>query len=95
MENKNAQLDSSYLTAKKRVKALKDFYTHAVVVCLVIPFLIFINYNTYWDYKWFWFPTAGLVISIIIHWFVLKVHNSGWEERKIQQLMEEESRFDN
>jgi len=61
-----------------------------------IPFFIFINYWTSWEFKWFWFPIAGWGIGLVIH--AIKVFfNDGsfgrnWEKRKIEQFMKDEER---
>jgi len=35
-----------YERAKEQVKKIKDFYGNLVSYCVVIPFLVFINYKT-------------------------------------------------
>ena len=44
MENSNQEYER-YQAAKKRVKAIKGFYTNLVSYILVISFLIFINFK--------------------------------------------------
>lgn len=78
---------NKYLKAKNRVDQLKSFYTHIVAYIVLIPFWIFINYKTYWDFKWFWFPVVGMGISIIIHAIKVFGYGKGWEERKMEELM--------
>ena len=51
---------NKYIRAKQRVDELKGFYGNIISYCVVIPFLIFINYKTYWGFQWFWFPLAGM-----------------------------------
>ncbi|WAC03210.1 histidine kinase [Lacinutrix neustonica] len=53
------QMDDTYVRARKHVEELKGFYYNLISYCLVIPFLIFINYRTYWEYKWF---------TVLCHW---------------------------
>ena len=79
-----------YQKAKKRVEELKSFYIHILVYIILIPLWIFINYKTYWDFKWFWFPVIGMGVSIIIHAFKIYSYNNDWEERKIKELMEKD-----
>jgi len=79
-----------YRKAKKRIEELKSFYTHILVYIILIPIWIFINYKTYWDFKWFWFPIIGMGVSVIIHAFKVYSYNNGWEERKIKELMEKD-----
>ncbi|MBB1489713.1 2TM domain-containing protein, partial [Oceanospirillum sp. D5] len=60
------QIDDSYLRARNHVEELKNFYYSLISYCLVIPFLIFINYRTYWGFQWFWFPMIGWGIGLTI-----------------------------
>lgn len=80
----------SYIRARKKVEELKEFYSSLVSYIVVIPFLVFINYRTYWEFKWFWFAAIGWGIGLAFHAF--KVYGPGWswEERKLRQFMEEE-----
>ncbi len=87
-ENQN----SKYLRAKKRVEDLKGFYGNLISYCCVIPFLIFINYKTYWGFQWFWFPVFGWGIGLAVHAFTVFGYGSNWEERKIRELMDKEDR---
>lgn len=50
---------NAYIKARQRVKEIKDFYGNLTSYCLVIPFLIFINYQVSWGFQWFWFPLLG------------------------------------
>lgn len=85
--------EQSYQNAKKKVEAIKGFYWHLFASIFIIPFLCVVNYITT-DYPWVLFPIAGIVLSIIIHWFsVFKsdaILGKSWEERKIKELMEKE-----
>jgi len=86
--------DKKYLRARKRVNDLKEFYRHLLAYCLFIPFLVFINYKTYWEFKWFWFSVIGWGIGLSFHAFRVFVNNdilgSKWEARKIEELMRKE-----
>jgi two-component system LytT family sensor kinase len=90
METNEFEKESAYFKAKQRVKEMKEFYGNLISYCLVIPLLIFINYYTYWDFKWFWFPLLGWGIGLTIHGFSVFGYGATWEERKIRQLMEKE-----
>jgi len=79
--------EKKYNKAKKRVKEIKKFYTNLLSYCIIIPFLIFINYQTSWSVKWFWFPLAGWGIGIAFEAFKVFGYSSNWEERKIKELM--------
>lgn len=89
-----SKFDDSYVRARSHVEELKKFYGSLISYFFFIPFFIFINYWTSWDFKWFWFPIAGWGIGLVIH--AIKVFfNDGsfgrnWEKRKIEQFMKEE-----
>jgi len=83
--------NSKYIRAKKRVEELKEFYGHLVSYCVVIPFLIFVNYTTSWEYHWFWFPIFGWGIGLTIHAFTVFGYGGDWEERKIREYMDKDN----
>lgn len=87
--NQNSE-NNSYYKAKQRVKEMKEFYGNLISYCVVIPFLIFINYYTYWGFQWFWFPLFGWGLGLTIHGFSVFGYGSNWEERKIKELMDKE-----
>lgn len=82
--------EHSYIRARKKVEELKEFYSSLASYVVIIPFLIFINYRTFWSFQWFWFPALGWGIGLAFHAF--KVYGPGfsWEEKKLRQFMEEE-----
>ena len=88
------QFDDSYVRARKHVEELKGFYYNLMAYCLVIPFLIFINYKTYWEFQWFWFSAAGWGIGLSIHAYKVFVSEGvlgrDWEQQKIEKFMEQE-----
>ena len=85
-----ASEQDSYYKAKKRVQAIKGFYGNLASYCVIIPFLIFVNFWTSWDYQWFWFPMLGWGIGIIFHAFDVFGYGRAWEERKIKEILENE-----
>jgi Na+-driven multidrug efflux pump len=87
MEIIPSEENNKYFKAKKRVEELKSFYMHIIAYIILIPIWIFINYKTYWGFKWFWVPIFGMGTSVIIHAFKVFRHNNGWEERKIKEFM--------
>lgn len=87
METNEIKEENAYFKAKERVKEMKEFYGNLLSYCVVIPFLIFINYMTYWNFQWFWFPLFGWGLGLAIHWFSVFGFGASWEERKIQELM--------
>lgn len=95
----NFETDKKAIRARKRIEQIKGFYQHLLAYCLFTPFTIFINYKTYWEYKWFWFSVIGWGIGLGIHAFTVFVKKglfgSQWETRKIEELMrKEENRWD-
>ena len=83
----NTSNDDAYYRAQRRVKELKNFYGSLIAYCLVIPFLAYINYKTYWGFQWFWFPMLGWGMGLTIHGFSIFKYGREWEERKIRDLM--------
>ena len=84
------QEENSYFKAKQRVREMKEFYGNLLSFCVVIPFLIFINYRTYWEFQWFWFPLLGWGLGLTIQGFSTFGYGAVWEEKKIQEIMEKE-----
>lgn len=84
-----------YERARKRVEALKGFYTHAAVYVLVNTGLFVINLLAGGSW-WFFWPLIGWGIGLAVH--ALNVFGSGnmlgrdWEERKTREFMDEEAR---
>jgi two-component system LytT family sensor kinase len=87
---KNKDYDSAYLKAHRRVKEIKEFYGNITSYIIVMPFLVFINYYTYWGFKWFLFPLFGWGLGVAIHWFTIFGYGASWEEKKIREIMEKE-----
>lgn len=96
MTTENTEMSEKYLAARRRVEELKEFYWNLGSYCIVIPFLIFINYRTYWEFKWFWFPVFGWGIGLAFHAGKVFLDNGffgrRWEERKIREYMEEDEK---
>lgn len=90
----DSEINDSYVRARNHVEELKGFYYSLLSYCLVIPFLIFINYKTSWDFQWFWFPLFGWGLGLVIQALRVFVNNgafgSGWEKRKIEEFMQDE-----
>ncbi len=90
METYNSNEDNAYFKAKARVKEIKEFYGNLLSYCTVVPFLIFINYITFWGFQWFWFPLFGWGLGLTIHGITVFGYGANWEERKIKELMQKE-----
>jgi hypothetical protein len=88
-----SEQETRYQNAKKRVEALKGFYVHLTVYVLVNLLLFTINMLTSPDSLWFYWPLMGWGIAVALH--ALRVFSPGgrfgaeWEERKINELMEQ------
>ena len=85
-----------YERARKRVEDIKGFYTHLVVYVLVNLGLFILNLVTERGQYWFFFPLIGWGIGLVAHgvsvfgpgWF----WGPDWEDRKIKELMDKDSR---
>lgn len=82
---------TKYVRAKKRVDELKGFYGSLISYCIVIPFLIFLNYRTSWHFQWFWFPVFGWGLGLVIQAFNVFGYGNSWEERKIREYMNKDN----
>ena len=84
--------EDKYQKAKKRVEALKGFYTHLTVYVLVNLLLFTINMLTSPDSLWFYWPLLGWGIAVGLQ--ALRVFGIGGrigaerEEREISESME-------
>ena len=91
----------AYEAAQERVKKIKGLYTHAFVYVIVDALIIFSIARELPDNEtlfqpgvfstaFFWgIGLLGHALSVIIPEFIL---GKDWEERKIQQYMEEEKK---
>jgi len=91
METNYSDSNKKYRRAKKHVENLKGFYGSLVAYCVVIPFLVFVNYRTHWDFQWFWFPLFGWGIGLVIQAFKTFGYGRDWEEQKIREIMEKDN----
>ncbi len=94
--NMKTNQENSYLEAREQVERIKEFYTNLISFCIIIPILVYINYSTYWGYKWFIFPLIGWGIGLFFSY--LKAYNrhlflgQDWEKRKIEEILEEDAK---
>ncbi len=91
------QNEERILSAKKKVKKIKGFYTHLLVYVVINIMIVISNFQnlgpgeSYFQYENFFtlfFWGIGLAIhglSVFLPDFVL---GSKWEERKIKELMD-------
>ena len=89
----NNRKEASYLKAKEQVKAIREFYISSILYCIVIPILIWVNYQTT-SFPWAVFPALGwgfgLVVTGMAAYGVNPLWGKVWEQRKIQELMKKE-----
>ncbi len=85
--------DKRYEKAKAKVKAIKGFYGNLAAYCLVIPFLIFINYRSS-SFPWAIFPAVGWGFGLIANGLEAYGYNpffgKNWEHRKMQEYMKDD-----
>jgi hypothetical protein len=85
--------EDRYQNAKKRVNEIKGFYTHLGVYVLINAMLFLIDITVSPDTLWFYWPLFGWGIGLVLH--ALRVYGFGrwfgsnWEEKKIQEIMDE------
>lgn len=93
MEPIHYETNSSYTKAQKKVEEIKGFYGNLFSYIVIITGLTILNLVTSPNQLWFYFPALGWGIGVAIH--AMSVFNfipflgSGWEERKVKQLMEQ------
>lgn len=94
--------DKKLVKARKRIKELKGFYSHLTVyiianlfILLVITnFFTAIHFSTYAILNYFSTPVLwgiGLLIHAIIVFVPSIKFIKNWEQRKMQELMDEEN----
>jgi hypothetical protein len=81
--------DERYERARKRARELRKFYTHVATYVLVMIGLVFVDYTDRGNW-WVYWPAVGWGIVVAMHAF--ETFSTGWEKRKIRQLMEEDQK---
>ena len=81
--------EQKYERARKRVKELRDFYMGLAAYVVVMLVLFIIDYSDRGGW-WVYWPAAGWGIGLALHAFRVFGPGTKWEERKIQQLMDED-----
>lgn len=83
--------DKRYQKAKERVEAIKGFYGNLTAYCIVIPFLVWLNFRST-SFPWAIFPALGWGFGLLMHGMEAFGYNplwgKNWEEKKIKELME-------
>ena len=79
---------------RKRVRKIRDFYTHLVVYLIVNALLVVVWYFTSGGFPWFIFCLGPWGRGIFFHWYSVFVEDGllgkNWEDRKVQEIMEKE-----
>jgi len=80
--------------ARKRVEELKSFYSHLAVFIVINVILILVNIFTSPGTWWFYWVTLFWGLGLAFHASLVygkgKLFSTEWEEKKIQQLIDEE-----
>lgn len=83
--------DKRYQKAKERVDAIKSFYGNLTAYCIVIPFLVWLNFRST-SFPWAIFPALGWGFGLLMHGIEAYGYNplwgKNWEEKKIKELMD-------
>ncbi len=83
--------DKRYQKAKERVESIKGFYGNLTAYCIVIPFLIWLNFMST-SFPWAIFPALGWGFGLLMHGLEAYSYNplwgKNWEEKKIKELMD-------
>ncbi|MDQ3021055.1 MAG: 2TM domain-containing protein [Bacteroidota bacterium] len=84
--------DPAYEEARKKVKALKGFYTNLFAYIIVIIFLAILNLLTSPDRLWFLWVVFGWGIGLAFQAYSVFGNKSAlgsqWEEKKIKEYMD-------
>ena len=91
----NFKKEQAYIKAKKKVKDIKGFYIHLVIIFFSLPIIILTNLMFVPGFHYFWFSVFGWGLAIFFHGisvFGLKSlgFTKDWEENKIKEIMEEQ-----
>jgi sensor histidine kinase YesM len=85
---------AAYFRASRQVSAMRGFYKHAAVYCIVIVSLGVLNLVKSPTKIWFLYPALGWGIGLALHGFAVWGHSiwlgKDWEDKKIAQLMARE-----
>ena len=85
----------AYQRAKKKAREIRDFYINLSLFCFFIPVIIGINLYFVPQFHWFWFSILGWGTGVTIHGITVfgfaPLFINNWEERKMQQFMNEET----
>lgn len=91
--------DHAYLSARKQVEELRNFYGSALSFVVINGGLAWLNLVTFPQYLWFLWVTLswgiGLVFQGLKAFNALPFLGSGWEERRVREIMNKEKNKEN
>ena len=94
MKNYNETI--AYDKARKRVKEIRSFYISLTCYFIVVPSLAYINIVYFPGFYWFLFSMCGWGLGLFFHamkaFNFMPFFNQEWEDKKIQELIEEDKR---
>lgn len=97
MTNDDAARDPAVERARKRVKELKDFYSHLIIYLVVNAGLVIIDLIQGDGLQWAYWVMIGWGIGLVAHAvsvFILDTRlGAGWEAKKVDQYTEQERRY--
>lgn len=89
--------EKRYKAARRRIKKLKDFYSHVLVYVAFNLMLFFIDmFDGNGTLDWFFWPLLGWGSAVLIHAFDVYILDGvwgvQWEERKMQEFLGEKAK---
>jgi len=85
-----------YKKAQKKVAQIKGFYSHLIFFICANLVMLFINLKYSPEYLWFLWPFLGWGVSVFIHAILtfnwIPFLDKNWEQKKLQQFMDEETK---
>ena len=86
--------ERDYERAQKRVKAIKDFWSHLITYVVVNIILFIIDLLTSPGEWWFYWVILGWGIAVVINAVSVfgmgKFQSKKWEEAKIKEILDKE-----
>ncbi len=93
----NTSHEADERRARKRVRDLKDFYSHLGTYLVVNALLVAINLTSAPDPFWAIWPIVGWGIGLLSHavsvFGLFGLGTQDWEERKVRELMQQQNQL--